>query len=129
MRSYRATPTVSQRSQSFRFLDSCLTQPGYHGTMIKSLFVIATAALIVCVAPAAAATPSATTGPVTAVGPSTATVTGSVNPNGAATTWYAEYGKTTGYGSKSASKSAGSGTAAVAISAGLTGLAAGTTYH
>jgi hypothetical protein len=97
--------------------------------MIRALFAVATAALIVSVAPAAAATPSVTTGPVTAVGPSTATVTGSVNPNGAATSWYVEYGKTTSYGSKSASKSAGSGTTAAAVSAGLTGLAAGTTYH
>ena len=97
--------------------------------MIKALFAIATAALIVSVPPAAAATPSATTGPVTAVGPSTATVTGSVNPNGAATTWFVEYGKTTSYGSKTASTSAGSGTTPAAVSAGLTGLAAGTTYH
>jgi hypothetical protein len=97
--------------------------------VIRALLAIGTAALIVSVAPAAAATPSVTTGPVTAVGSSTATVTGSVNPNGAATTWYVEYGKTTSYGSKSASKSAGSGTAAVAVSAGLTGLAPGTTYH
>ena len=96
--------------------------------MIRSIVALAAAALVVA-APANAATPSATTGPVTAVGASTATVTGSVTPNGAATSWYVEYGKTTTYGSKTASKNAGSGAAAVAVSAGLTGLAAGTTYH
>ena len=96
--------------------------------MIRWLVALAAAALVV-VAPANAATPSATTGPVTALGASTATVTGSVNPNGAATTWYVEYGKTTTYGSKTASQNAGSGTSAVAVSVGLTGLTAGTTYH
>ena len=47
---------------------------------------------------AAAATPSAITGPVTSVGPTTATATGTVNPNGQATTWYVEYGTSTSYG-------------------------------
>ena len=78
---------------------------------------------------AAASAPTAASGPVTAVGPSSATVSGSVNPNGAATTWYVEYGTSTSYGSKSSSASAGSGTSSVAISATLTGLAPGTSYH
>ena len=78
---------------------------------------------------AAAAAPSATTGPVTAVGPTTATVGGTVNPGGQATTWYVEYGTSTSYGSKTANVSAGSGTANTAVSANLTGLAPGTTYH
>ena len=78
---------------------------------------------------AAAAAPSATTGPVTAVGPTTATVGGTVNPGGQATTWYVEYGTSTSYGSKTANVSAGSGTANTAVSANLTGLTPGTTYH
>ena len=78
---------------------------------------------------AAAAAPSATTGPVTAVGPTTATVGGTVNPGGQATTWYVEYGTSTSYGSKTANVSAGSGSANTAVSANLTGLAPGTTYH
>ena len=68
---------------------------------------------------AAAATPSAITGPVTSVGPTTATATGTVNPNGQATTWYVEYGTSTSYGSKTANVSAGSGTANAAVSASL----------
>jgi hypothetical protein len=78
---------------------------------------------------AVAATPSAITGPVTSVGPTTATATGTVNPNGQATTWYVEYGTSTSYGSKTANVNAGSGTANAAVSASLTGLTAGTTYH
>jgi hypothetical protein len=78
---------------------------------------------------AVAATPSAITGPVTSVGPTTATATGTVNPNGQATTWHVEYGTSTSYGTKTANVSAGSGTANAAVSASLTGLTAGTTYH
>jgi hypothetical protein len=77
----------------------------------------------------AAAAPTAITGPVTSVGPTTATATGTVNPNGQATTWYVEYGTSTSYGAKTASVSAGSGTADTAVSASLTGLGPGTTYH
>ncbi|MDX6439960.1 MAG: hypothetical protein QOF45_2543 [Gaiellaceae bacterium] len=76
-----------------------------------------------------AATPSAITGPVNSVGPTTATVTGTVNPNGQATTWYVEYGTSTSYGTKTPTESAGSGTANTAVSADLTGLTPGTTYH
>ena len=86
-------------------------------------------ALTVLAGSALAAAPSATTGPTTAVGSTTATVTGSVDPGGQATTWDVEYGTSTSYGSKTASKSTGSGTAAVDVSAALTGLKAGTTYH
>jgi hypothetical protein len=78
---------------------------------------------------AAASAPSATTGPVTAVGTTTATVSGGVNPNGTATTWYVEYGTSTNYGLKTSSASAGSGTSSISVSATLTGLKAGTTYH
>jgi phosphodiesterase/alkaline phosphatase D-like protein len=52
-----------------------------------------------------------------------------VNPNGQATTWYVEYGTSTSYGTKTPTESAGSGTANTAVSADLTGLTPGTTYH
>src|SRR5215470_15142004 len=85
---------------------------------------------LVAAGPAAAATaPTATTGPVTSTGPTTANLSGSVNPNGAATTWYVEYGTSTGYGSKTSSANIASGTSAVAIAPQLTGLQPGTTYH
>ncbi|HEX4930151.1 MAG TPA: hypothetical protein VFV62_05515, partial [Gaiellaceae bacterium] len=78
---------------------------------------------------AVAAVPAAVTGPVTSIGPATVTVTGTVNPNGQATTWYVDYGTSTSYGTKTSNVSAGSGTANTAVSASLTGLTPGTTYH
>jgi hypothetical protein len=89
--------------------------------MLRAMAVVAVAL--------AASAPAVTTGPVTAIGPTTATVTGTVSPNGAATTWHVEYGTTTSYGSATASISVGSGTSATVVSANLTGLKAGTTYH
>ena len=89
---------------------------------------LATAALM-DVASAAAATPSATTGPVTSVGPTTATISGTVNPNGTSTTARFEYGTSTTYGSQTQSASVGSGTSGVTVSASLSGLKPGTTYH
>src|SRR5579864_7897519 len=86
-------------------------------------------AMAVVAAAVAASTPTVTTGPVTAIGPTTATVAGTVNPNGAATTWHVEYGTTTGYGSETPSINIGSGTSAVSVSADLSGLKPGTTYH
>ena len=58
----------------------------------------------------------------------TATLAGSVDPRTRATSWWFEYGTTTGYGSQTASRSAGSG-AARGVSAGITGLRPGTMYH
>jgi hypothetical protein len=78
---------------------------------------------------AAATAPTASTGPVTSVAPTTGTVSGSVNPQGTATTWYVEYGTGTGYGSKTSSVSAGSGTSSTSVSASLTSLKPATTYH
>ena len=52
-----------------------------------------------------------------------------MNPNGQTSTWYFEYGKTTGYGTKSATVNAGAGTNDVAATVALTALAANTTYH
>jgi hypothetical protein len=73
--------------------------------------------------------PSATTGPTTSVGGTTATVTGSVDPGGASTSWYVEYGTSTSYGARTAAANAGSGTSATSVSSNLSGLAPGTTYH
>jgi len=85
--------------------------------------------LAVAGAAIAASAPTAITGPVTSVGPTTATLTGTVNPNGQATTRYFEYGTSTSYGSRTSTVSAGSGTTNVDVSAAVTGLRPGTTYH
>jgi Concanavalin A-like lectin/glucanases superfamily len=58
-----------------------------------------------------------------------ATVNGSVNPNGQDTTYYFQYGRDTSYGQSTATVDAGSGASAVAVSANLSALAQGTTYH
>lgn len=91
--------------------------------------VVALVALALAGTAAAATAPSASTGPVTTVAPTTATVSGSVNPNGTATTWYVEYGTSTSYGTKTAPVSAGAGTSSAPVSASLTSLKAGTIYH
>src|SRR5262245_52470437 len=97
-----------------------------------AIAVLAAGIVLLPAVPAAAlsaAAPTAVTGPVTAVGTSSATVTGAVNPGGQATTWFVEYGTTTGYGSRTPSANGGSGSASVAVNAALSGLTAATTYH
>jgi hypothetical protein len=92
--------------------------------------LLALAVVAIAAGPAAAATkPTAITGPVTATSSTSATVTGTVNPNGAATTWHFEYGKTTGYGTSTAVTNAGAGTSDVPASASLGSLTPNTTYH
>ncbi len=71
--------------------------------------------------------PTVNTGSATSVTSSSATLNGTVNPNGASTTYYFEYG--TSYGSTTTETDAGSGTEEVSVSADLTGLSEGTTYH
>lgn len=73
--------------------------------------------------------PSTTSGAATSVTDTTATLNGVVNPNGVATSYRFAYGLTSSYGSVTATTSAGSGSADVAVTANLTGLTAGTTYH
>lgn len=90
---------------------------------------LTTAALMDVASAAAAAAPSATTGPVTSVGATTATISGTVNPNGTSTSARFEYGTSTSYGSRTQAASVGSGTSGVGISASLSGLKPGTTYH
>jgi hypothetical protein len=75
-----------------------------------------------------AAAPAATTGAASAITATGVTVAGTVNPNGGVTNYVFEYGTTASFGSISAPASAGSGSAAVAVSANLSDLTAGTTY-
>jgi hypothetical protein len=90
-------------------------------------------ALALLVVPAAVAVaagpPSATTGAASSVTQSSATVSGSVDPQGLATTYRFEYGTSSSYGLQTADVDAGSGTGAVDASASLTGLTSDTTYH
>jgi hypothetical protein len=73
--------------------------------------------------------PTVRTGGVTAVQPTSAGLRAAVNPNGAATTYFFEYGRTTGYGSRTPETSAGAGTTSVGVGASIGGLLPATTYH
>jgi uncharacterized delta-60 repeat protein len=73
--------------------------------------------------------PSLSTGPASGVTSSRASLSGSVNPNGEATSYHFDYGTSTAYGSHTPAISVGSGRAAVAASATVSGLAPGTRYH
>jgi hypothetical protein len=74
--------------------------------------------------------PAVTTSAASGVTNTTATLNGTVNPEGAATTYQFQYGTSTGYGSVTPASpaSAGSGSSAVGESANLSGLSASTTY-
>jgi sugar lactone lactonase YvrE len=80
---------------------------------------------------AIASPPDATTEAATAVSYEEATLKGSVNPLGASTSYWFEYGETTSYGTKipASPKSVGSGTSNLLVSNLVTGLKESTTYH
>ena len=71
------------------------------------------------------------TGQATGVKRSEATLTGSIDPEGVATSYQFAYGKTKAFGNEvpASPKSVGSGTEAVAVSEDLDGLEAETTYY
>jgi hypothetical protein len=72
---------------------------------------------VVTFATVPSAKPTVATSAATSVLTTTATLTGTVNPNGSDTTYRFEYGTSTGYGSQTAKLDAGSGTAAVQVTA------------
>ena len=75
--------------------------------------------------------PRITSKPTTAIGHEAATVNAEINPDQIETTYHFEYGETTEYGTEvpSGGASVGKGGTPVAVSAGLTGLKLGVTYH
>jgi hypothetical protein len=73
--------------------------------------------------------PSVTTGPASVVTKSAARLSGRVNAHGRWTSYHFQYGRTRRYGSVTPRRQGGSGATAVNVSASLTGLANGTTYH
>ena len=81
------------------------------------------------VPPPSGAPPSVTIGAPSQVTEVSATANGQVNPNGLATSYHFEYGKTTAYGSSTTTASTGAGTSYMAVAAVLTGLSPNTTYH
>ena len=77
---------------------------------------------------AASSAPSATTGSANSSTPRSATLTGTVTPGGATTSYWFQYGTSAGYGSRTATRSAGAGTAAVSVTVTVSNLKEATTY-
>jgi phosphodiesterase/alkaline phosphatase D-like protein len=73
--------------------------------------------------------PSVETNPNVSVSSSTALVSGQVIPNGVSTTYWFEYGETTGLGTGTSAQSIGSGFAKIATPFFITGLKANTNYY
>src|SRR5215208_2291211 len=73
--------------------------------------------------------PTASTGLASAVSDHAATLGGSVNANGAPTSYHFQYGPTSAYGATTPATAAGSGTGAVPAGASLDGLSPATAYH
>jgi hypothetical protein len=71
----------------------------------------------------------AQTGGATDISTSTAALTGVVNTEDTATSYYFEYGPTTSYGMETPPVLLAAGAAPVAVSAAITGLASGTIFH
>jgi hypothetical protein len=79
----------------------------------------------------AASSPTVAPGATTGIGQTAATLKGTVNPNGAATTYQFSWGVTNALGNltPAAATSVGAGTTAVSETARLTGLSPATTYY
>lgn len=84
---------------------------------------------VVTVAPAAPAVPVVTTNLASSISFNTAALNASVNPSGADTTAHFDWGRSTAYGSQTASQHVGAGTSSQPYSAVLSGLSPNTTYH
>jgi hypothetical protein len=77
----------------------------------------------------ALAAPTVTTGPAESITTGSAVVTGTVNPEGEATTYRVEYSQDTSFALSSPDFEAGDGSAGVDVRVTLTGLTPGTTYR
>lgn len=111
----------------YRFDDGAGVTPvdsspsGLNGTLAGGATWVASTAPI--------GTPVVTTLSASSVTLAGATLNGTVNPSGLDTTAWLEWGTSTAYGTLTTSTGIGAGTEDVAISAPLSGLLAGTTYH
>jgi hypothetical protein len=97
---------------------------GTFAALIALVLVLAVPALA-----AAATKPGVSTGGASKVTITTATLNGKVNPHGAATTYFFQYGTTTAYGSRTPDAAAGAGIAAVGAAAPIAALGPNTKYH
>lgn len=95
---------------------------------------VLTAAVLAAAAPAAAlaqnpAPPAATTGAAQSVERTSATLTATVDPNGAETTYRFQYGTSSSYGLVTAEATVPAGDDPVTVTVPVTGLTEDTTYH
>jgi hypothetical protein len=96
---------------------------------LPALAVMAGALLLPAGALGAVAKPSVTTGGIGIHSSTSAMLKGSVNPNGAPTTYLFQYGKNQLYDSRTGELSAGKGTKAVKVKIPIGSLTPNTTYH
>jgi hypothetical protein len=69
------------------------------------------------------------TGPPSQISQHSATITGVINPNGATTTWFFQWGTTTMYGNNTTPGTVAGSSPPVTVAQTLTGLEAGTIFH
>lgn len=96
---------------------------------LSVLLAVAAAALYLATGATAAATPSVATTGASGVAATSAILHAKVNPQGAATTYYIQWGLTTSYGVNGPTQSAGAGTKTISVATLATGLTPGTVYH
>src|SRR5438477_435461 len=96
---------------------------------LKLLATCLLAPLVVAVAATAASSPSVATGSTTKIGNYSVTLTGTVNPNGEATSWTFQYGLTNAYGVQTFGGSLPAGSSPQTVTKTLQGLEPGTTFH
>ena len=73
--------------------------------------------------------PNVATGPASGVGKNSVTVTGVISPNNQATTYYFQWGTSTGYGQQTVAGTVPAGTTPATVSATIQGLEARTIFH
>ncbi|HUA46411.1 MAG TPA: hypothetical protein VMA77_14370 [Solirubrobacteraceae bacterium] len=73
--------------------------------------------------------PGVSTGPAAQIGKNSVTLTGVVNPNKQATTYYFQYGTSTAYQGQTIAATVAAGAAPVTVTAGVQGLEAQTIFH
>jgi hypothetical protein len=101
-----------------------------HPFLSLGVAAIATAvALLLSAAALAASAPSVNGVSASQTTLSSTVLSAYVDPRGASTTYYFQYGTSTAYGSQTPTEAAGAGWSEVKVSAAISGLASGTAYH
>jgi hypothetical protein len=112
---------MAYRGQTIRLNFSATTD-----VSLPTVFRVDDASILVT---ATVAAPTVITGSASSIGQTSTTLSGTVNPNGASTTLYFDYGPNTSYGGLVTYGSVGSGTTNVTQSANVNDLSCGTTYQ